>query len=322
MDQITVVVLGDPAELALKKLDELGPAVRLSIAKTADGLAEALPEARILYSCIGNRQEIAKIVERAPKLEWIQSRSAGLDSFLTPELIESPIPLTNGSGVFSQSLGEFVIAGALYFAKDLPRMLRSKAERRWDVFDVFELSTQTMGIVGHGDIGRATARRAKAMGMRVLALRRDISPRPGDEDVDRLYATEQLHEMLPECDYVVATAPLTPATKHMLSKAEFAKMKPSAVVMNVGRGPVIDEAALAEALQTGAIRGAALDVFEVEPLGAESPLWYMENVLISAHTADHTQTWLHDSVAFFMEQFGRFVKGEPLKNVVDKRAGY
>ena len=92
--------------------------------------------------------------------------------------------------------------------------------------------------------------------------------------------------------------------------------------MNVGRGPVIDEAALAEALQTGAIRGAALDVFEVEPLGAESPLWDMENVLISAHTADHTQTWLHDSVAFFMEQFGRFVKGEPLKNVVDKRAGY
>ncbi|MES1257392.1 MAG: D-2-hydroxyacid dehydrogenase, partial [Acidobacteriota bacterium] len=151
MDQITVVVLGDPAESALKKLDALGPGVTLKIAKTADGLGDALADARVLYSCIGNRQEIARIVERAPKLEWIQSRSAGLDSFLTPELIESPIPLTNGSGVFSQSLGEFVIAGALYFAKDMARMLRSKGERRWDVFDVYELSTQTMGIVGHGD---------------------------------------------------------------------------------------------------------------------------------------------------------------------------
>jgi len=158
--------------------------------------------------------------------------------------------------------------------------------------------------------------------MRVLALRRSTAPRPGDEDVDRVFATSELHEMLPLCDYVVASAPLTPETKHLIGTAEFNLMKRSAVVMNVGRGPVIDETALTEALRTGRIHGAALDVFEVEPLPPDSPLWAMENVLISAHTADHTKTWLNDAVMFFLEQLGRWRKGEPLMNVVDKRAGY
>jgi phosphoglycerate dehydrogenase-like enzyme len=322
MDEITVVVLGDKSEPTLKKLDEIGPGVSVTIAKTADELGPALAEARVLYIWTGSRPEVKRILENAPKLEWIQSRSAGLDSLLFPELVEHAVVLTNGSGTFSQSLGEFVITGALYWAKDLPRMLRSKAARRWDVFEVFELSTQTMGIVGHGDIGRAIARRAKAFSMRVLALRRDPAPRAGDEDVDRVYATEDFHEMLPECDYVVAAAPLTPATRHLLSTAEFQRMKSGAIVMNVGRGPVIDEAALADALRSGRIRGAALDVFEVEPLPSDSPLWDLDNVLISAHTADHTKTWLNDAVVFFLEQFARWKNGEPLKNVVDKGAGY
>jgi phosphoglycerate dehydrogenase-like enzyme len=322
MADTTVIVLGDPGEPTLKKLDELGPGVTLKIAKKGADLGPALEQAQVLYNWSGNREDIRYILARAPNLEWIHSRSAGLDSLLSPELIESPIPLSNGSGVFSQSLGEFVMTGALYFAKDIPRMLRSKAARKWDVFELHELSTQTMGIVGHGDIGRAAARRAKAFGMRVLALRRDPSPRPGDEDVDRVYATADLHEMLADCDYVVAAAPLTPDTKHMISTAEFNRMKASAVVMNVGRGPVIDEAALAEALGTRRIHGAAIDVFEVEPLPPESPLWGLDNILISAHTADHTKTWLNDAVVFFMEQFSRWRGGKPLRNVVDKRAGY
>ena len=139
------------------------------------------------------REELKRVLAGAPQLEWIHGRYAGLDADFDPELIESPVPLTNGRGSFSQSLGEFVMCGALYFAKDLPRMLRSKAERRWDVFDVLELSTQAMGIVGHGDIGRAIARRAKAFGMKVLALRRDTAPRAGDEDVDQVFANADLH---------------------------------------------------------------------------------------------------------------------------------
>jgi phosphoglycerate dehydrogenase-like enzyme len=158
--------------------------------------------------------------------------------------------------------------------------------------------------------------------MRVLAVRRDVTARAGDEDVDRVYSNDQLHEMLPECDYVVVAAPLTPYTRHLISTAEFAAMKPEAIVMNVGRGPVIDEAAIVEALRSKTIRGAALDVFEVEPLPKESPLWDMENVLISAHTADHTKDWLNDAADFFVEQFGRWRRGEALKNLVDKNAGY
>jgi len=327
MEKITVVVLGGSSlganpEPALKRLSDLGPEVNLKHVDKAEQVGPELAEARVLFQWAGNREELKKVLAGAPKLEWIHGRYAGLDAILCPELIESPVPMTNGRGSFSQSLGEYVMCGALYFAKDLPRMLRSKAARHWDTFDVLELSQQTMGIVGHGDIGRAIARRAKAFGMKVFALRRDVTPRAGDEDVDQVFANADLHQMLPLCDYVVAAAPLTPQTKHMLSTAEFALMKPTAIVMNVGRGPVIDEAAIAIALESKQIRGAALDVFEVEPLPKESPLWDMENVLISYHTADHTKDWLDDAVSLFMEQFARWRKGEPLKNVVDKRAGY
>ncbi len=322
MAKITVVVLGDPSEPTLKLLDSLASDANISISKTADGLGDALAEARVLFNWSGTRAEIVNVLARAPKLEWVHARYAGLDGIMSPELQASHVPLTNGRGTFSQSLGEFVIAGALYWAKDFPRMLRAKAEHRWEVFDILELSTQTMGIVGHGDIGRAIARRAKAFGMNVLALRRDTTPRAGDEDVDKVYPNSELHAMLPECDYVVVAAPLTPTTKHMMSTAEFNCMKESAIIMNVGRGPVIDEAAMTEALRTKRIRGAALDVFEVEPLPADSALWDLDNVFISAHTSDHTKDWLNDAAMFFVEQFARWKNNEPLKNIADKTAGY
>jgi phosphoglycerate dehydrogenase-like enzyme len=320
--ETTVVVLGNSAEPALGALDALGPGVKIVKGRKADDCASALPEARVLFNWSGSRDEVRKALLAAPRLEWIHARYAGLDKLLFPELVASPVPLTNGVGVFSQSLGEFVILGALYFAKDIPRMLRSKARRKWDEFDVLEVSRQTMGIVGYGDIGRAIARRAKALDMRVYGLRRDPAPRAGDEFVDRVFASSELHSMLPLCDYVVVAAPLTPETKHMISAKEFGLMKPDAIIMNVGRGPVIDEAAMVEALKSKQIRGAALDVFEEEPLPESSPLWDMENVLISPHTADHTKDWLPDAAQFFVEQFGRWRRGEPLKNVVDKQAGY
>lgn len=322
MSEITVVVLGDPAAPGLSKLQAPGPDVHFKIGSTAESLEPEIREARVLFNWQGGKEQVRKVMAAAPNLEWIHARYAGIDKLLFPELIASPIPLTNGSGVFSPSLAEFVILGALYFAKDVPRLLKAKAERRWESFAVHEIGSQTMGIVGHGDIGRATARRAKGLGMRVLALRRDIAPRPGDEHVDRVYPAAGLHAMLPECDYVVVTAPLTPDTHGMIGGREFAAMKPDAVIMNVGRGPVIDEAAMIEALRTRQIRGAALDVFEVEPLRADSPLWSMDNVLISPHTADHTKDWYDEAANFFLEQFARWRTGDQLRNVVDKKAGY
>jgi phosphoglycerate dehydrogenase-like enzyme len=321
-NNITLLVLADPAAPALRELDRLGDEVTLKIGKTAEALGDAVANARVLFNWTGSKAAVRQVMELAPKLEWIHAMYAGLDRSLFPELVASPIPLTNGSGVFSQSLAEFVILSMLHFAKDIPRMMKAKAERRWDVFDSFEISKQTVGIVAHGDIGRAVARRARAMGMRVLAFRRNPSPRAGDEHVDRVYGPRDLHEMLPECDYVAVTAPLTPETTGLIATREFGLMKPGAVIINVGRGPVIDEPAMAEALRTNRIRGAALDVFDVEPLPAESPLWSLDNVLLSAHCADHVEDWVGDAVRFFVHQFLRWQSGEPLKNVVDKKAGY
>ncbi len=322
MDNITVLVLADPAAPALRKLEAFGGDVTVRIGKTADALGDAVAGARVLFNWTGSKPEVLRVMQRAPKLEWIHAMYAGLDRSLFPELVESPIPLTNGSGVFSQSLGEFVMLGVLYFAKDVPRRMQAKAEHRWDVFDNVEIRKQTIGIVAHGDIGRAVASRAKALGMRVLATRRNPSLRAGDEHVDRVYAAGDLHAMLPECDYVAVTAPLTKETTGLIGKREFDLMKPSAVILNVGRGPVIDESAMIEALRTNRIRGAALDVFDVEPLPPDSPLWSLDNVLLTSHCADHVEGWVESAVVFFVEQFARWRKGEPLRNVVDKRAGY
>jgi len=322
MENITILVMADAAHPALKELATIGAGATVKIGKTAAELGDAVKDARVLFNWTGSKAEVHKVMQTAPKLEWIHAMYAGLDRSLFPELIESPIPLTNGSGVFSQSLGEFILLGVLYFAKDIPRRESAKAERKWDVFDNVAISTQTIGIVAHGDIGRAVSSRAKAMGMRVLALRRNTAPRPGDEQVDRIYGVDELHEMLPECDYVAVTAPLTAETRGMIGKAEFEKMKPSAVIMNVGRGPVIDEAAMVDALRSRRIRGAALDVFDVEPLPPDNPLWELDNVFMTAHCADHVHGWVESAVVFFVEQFNRWRSGQPLKNVVDKRAGY
>jgi phosphoglycerate dehydrogenase-like enzyme len=322
MDDITVLVLADPAAPALRELDAIGHGVTVKIGKTADALGDSVRDARVLFNWTGSKPDVGKILKAAPKLEWIHAMYAGLDRSLFPELVESPVPLTNGSGVFSQSLGEFVMLGILYFAKDVSRRIQAKSERKWDVFDNAEISRQTVGIVAHGDIGRAVSRRAKAMGMRVLAQRKNTAARAGDEDVDRVYGANELHAMLPECDYVAVTAPLTDETRGMIGAREFALMKPAAVILNVGRGPVIDEAAMVEALRTKRIRGAALDVFDVEPLPPDNPLWSLENVFMTSHCADHVDGWVESAVVFFLEQFRRWRNGEPLKNVVDKRAGY
>src|SRR5579863_3192840 len=320
MDNITVLVLADPAAPALSKLQAVGPGVNIRIGKTADALGDAVADARVLFNWTGSKPDVLRVMERAPKLEWIHAMYAGLDRSLFPELVESPIPLTNGSGVFSQSLGEFIILGVLYFAKDVPRRMQAKAEHRWDVFDNVEIRKQTIGIVAHGDIGRAVASRAKALGMRVLATRRNPSPRAGDEHVDRVYAAGELDAMLPECDYVAVTAPLNPETTVLIGKRQFDLMKSSAVILNVGRGPVINESAMIEALGTKRIRGAALDVFDVEPLPADSPFWALDDVFMTAHCADHVEGWVESAVVFFIDQFTRWRNGEPLRNVVNKRA--
>lgn len=299
-----------------------------TICRDASSCASIARTATAVLHWTGNREMLRAALSVGPNVRWIHSRSAGLDNIWFPELVESDVVLTNGRGVFSASLGEFVLAAILYFAKDLRRMIRNQMAERWEPFDIEEIAGQTVGIVGYGDIGRAVATRVRAMGMRVLATRRHIptddpnNPNSGDPLIDQYFHPDARCEMLARCDYVVATAPLTEETRHMISEAEFAAMKPTAVVVNVGRGPVIDEDALVQALASERIRGAALDVFEHEPLPAESPLYKLENVLLSPHCADHTATWQDDAMRFFLEQYARFEKGQPLQNIVNKRLGY
>ena len=292
-----------------------------SVAVSASEVGAATQPADVILHWAGPRELLRAAFLSNPQVRWIHSRSAGLDSILFPELVESPIPLTNGSGVFSPSLGEFALAAILYFAKDFRRMLRNQQQSRWEPFDVEEIAGRTVGIVGYGDIGRAVAGRVHAMGMRVLALKRHPPASP-DPLVDEFFRPRDLNVMLGRCDYVVVAAPLTPETHHMIGEAAFAAMKPNAVVINIGRGPVIDQAAMVRALTEGRIKGAGLDVFEHEPIPPGDPIYQLENVLISPHCADHTKTWLDDAMRFFIEQYERFSIGQPLRNIVEKHLGY
>jgi phosphoglycerate dehydrogenase-like enzyme len=322
MDDITVLLLGKPRPAELQLIEAHTPKVRVLIAASSQEAISLASEADVLFVWNSDRETIQRVLECASRAKWLHIRFAGLDTVMSPELAASPIPLTNGRGVFSQSLGEFVLAAVLYFAKDIPRMRRNQMAGKWAPFDVQEISRQTMGIVGYGDIGRACGSRAKAMGMRVLALRRHPERSNGDANVDRTYGWDGLKEMLAESDYVVVAAPLTPETKSMIGDAAFAAMKKTAVIINVGRGPVIDEPALIRALESGRIRGAGLDVVAVEPLPAGSPLYGMENVLLSPHCADHTADWFQNAMAFFLQQLARFQNGRKLENLVDKTRGY
>jgi len=312
---VLVLASGDAPQFAM--LNALPHAVCGNVA----ACAQAGKDAMVILQWSGAPELLRASVAMCAKVRWIHSRAAGVDNLLFPELVESETLLTNGSGVFSASLGEFVLAAILYFAKDFRRMVRNQMAAVWDPFDVEEISGQTVGILGYGDIGRAVASRAHAVGMRVLATKRHI-PGAADPLVERFYKPEAQSEMIALCDYIVATAPLTEETRHMVSDAEFAVMKPTAVVINVGRGPVIDEAALLRALTAKRIKGAGLDVFEHEPLPAGHPLYKLENVLLSPHCADHTADWQDQAMRFFLEQYARFEKGEPLKNIVNKRLGY
>jgi phosphoglycerate dehydrogenase-like enzyme len=288
---------------------------------TPSAFVEAAGDATTIFTWAASRDLLQAVFAMCPKLRWIHSRSAGLDGKLFPELVNSPVLLTNGTGVFSSSLGEFALTSMLYFAKDIPRMRRNQAAGIWAPFDVEEIAGRSVGIVGYGDIGRAVASRAHSMGMRVLAVKRHFPETP-DPLIERYYRPSELHEMLSQCDYIVVTAPLTEETRHMISEAEFAVMKSTAVLINIGRGAVIDEVALLRALTQERIKGAGLDVFEQEPLPAGHPLYRMENVLLSPHCADNTGDWKVQAMRFFLEQYDRFQKGEPLLNVVNKQLGY
>jgi phosphoglycerate dehydrogenase-like enzyme len=312
---VLVLAAKDDPQLALLK------AIPHVTGNTAAGFDGRTAAAAAILHWSGSRDLLRSVFLASPHVRWVHSRAAGVDNLLFPELVASQIPLTNGTGVFSSSLGEFALAAMLYFAKDFRRMQRNQEAGRWEQFDVEEISGRTVGIVGYGDIGAAVATRAHAMGMRVLALKRH-APDLADPLIDLYFKPAQLDQMLSLCDYVVVCAPLTPETRHMISTDALAAMRSTAVLINLGRGPVVDQAALVGALSEHKIRGAALDVFEQEPIPSGDPIWKLDNIFISPHCADHTKDWLNDAMNFFLKQYDRFRNDEPLENIVQKHLGY
>jgi phosphoglycerate dehydrogenase-like enzyme len=322
MKKLSILVLSAPDEPQLSMLDELRETANLVIGNSANAFEKAAGGAEVIFNWSGSLSLIREVFLMSHAVRWVHSRSAGLERTLFPELIASNVTMTNGSGVFSPSLGEFALAAILYFAKDFRRMIRNQMAGVWEQFDVLPISGQTVGIVGYGDIGRAVAARVRALGMNVLAVKRHVAQKNSDPLVEKTYSPERRVEMLSRCDYVVVAAPLNAETRGLIGEAEFSVMKPSAVIINVGRGPVIDEGAMIQALSEHKIKGAALDVFDEEPLPTGHPFYKLENVLLCPHCADHTPDWLDNAMRFFIAQFERFHRGEPLLNVVDKKLGY
>jgi phosphoglycerate dehydrogenase-like enzyme len=323
MSNLTLLVLADPASEHLKILGRLPSETRTIVSSDRAKLPAMAPEADVILNAdLRDLRLLPDVFPYAKRVRWVHSLSAGIDSALSPELIASPVIMTNGRGVFRRPLGEWVIAAMLFFSYNLRRLLRQQQAQRWEKFESAELQGRTLGIIGYGEIGRTAAELARPFGMRIVAVRRKTELSSGDPLLDAIYPPARMNEMLGECDFVVVAAPLTPETLKLVGAPQFEAMKPSAVIINVGRGPVIDEAAMIAALESGRIRGAGLDVFETEPLPAGNPLYWLENVLLSPHCADHTPGWLDRAVQFFVDNFERFRKGEPLQNVVDKSAGY
>ncbi len=306
-----LVAIAPPSFEPLDALRREAPEIEIVASEDLQKLHAEIPGAEVVLLAPRHGRLLTDLWRDLSVTKWIHALGAGVEALPFDLLRRSEIIVTNSRGLYADALGEFAIAGMLWFAKDLRRLVRNQDARRWERLDVERLEGKTVGVIGYGGIGQAVGRRATALGMRVISVRRQQEF--GDATID---------DVIAEADYLVLSTPLTPATFHLLNRERIAAMRPEAVVINVSRGKIADEKALIEALEAKKIRGAALDVFETEPLPADSPLWALENVLISPHSADHTPDSHQRVMTFFIENLRRYQRGESLENVVDKEQGY
>ena len=309
-------------------------------ARVSQRVLDALPGAEV-YLGYGIPEEL---LTRGTDLRWVHSGAAGVGSSLTPTMIESPVVFTNSAGIHAPPIAETVLAMLLHFGRGLDIAVRAQSRGEWSNAEYYvagapllELSSATVGIVGYGGIGREVARRVAGLGARVLALRRG-TPRPDDTRleavagggtltaaIELVSGADGLVRLLSESDAVVLSLPDTPRTRGLIDGAALARMKPSAVLVNVARGKVVDEQSLVAALREGRIRGAGLDVFAKEPLPPDHPLWTLPNVLITPHVSAVTRSFWRRETDLIVRNLERFLAEAPLfewANVVDKRAGY
>ncbi|MEO8612621.1 MAG: D-2-hydroxyacid dehydrogenase [Chloroflexota bacterium] len=334
-EPIKVIVALDFSDEIMAQLRAVSPRYRFE--RHHPNVPEsAWADAEILYT-IHRFPEPAQ----APRLRWIQLHNAGVERSLQQRIVQAEdVDVTNGSGIHAVQMAEYSLLMMLAFAYQMPKLLQLQTKAEWPekphhMFLPRELRGQTLGIAGYGAIGRELARQANALGMTVLATKNDVK-HPADTDTytepgtgdpqgsipARLYPSEALASMVTECDFLVITAPLTPATTNMVNETVLNAMKKTAILINVARGGVVDEAALISALAAEKIAGAALDVFQEEPLPTTSPLWNLDNVILTPHIAGNSVRYHEKAAALFAENLQRYLEKRPLLNRIDRKRGY
>lgn len=286
----------------------------------ADGLRDAMAGAEVLFVWDFFSPAVRDAWPTADKLRWMHVASAGVDAVLFDELRSSDVVLTNSRGVFDDAIAEYVLGLVIAFAKDFPRSLEYQRQRQWKWRETERVGGRNALVVGTGPIGQAIARLLRAVGMEVRGVGR--TAREDDPNFGIVHASAELADQVGWADFVVSILPLTDQTRGIFDRSVFAAMKPTARFINVGRGEHVVTTDLIDALRAGELAGAALDVFDQEPLPAESPLWTMDNVLISPHMSGDTIGWKDTLARVFVANFQRWLAGEPLHNVVDKQRGY
>jgi phosphoglycerate dehydrogenase-like enzyme len=281
-------------------------------------LEELVGEAEILF---GFPHVPVDTLVKSKTLKLIHVQSTGVDRFVTPALRRSQIILTNSRGVHAKPVAEHAVALMIALAYNIRGHFRTQSLHAWEDPGIDRLEGKVAGLLGLGAIGEEIARKCKSFDMKVIGVRRNSS-QTAPQDVDVVYPASELVEVLRLSDYVLCSLPLTDETRSSLRYEHFAAMKPTACFINVGRGPVADEEGLIRALKYGKIRGAGLDVFETEPLPKDSPLWDMENVVITPHTAGKSDMNRNRTIAILKENLLRLREKRPLINVIDKQAGY
>jgi D-2-hydroxyacid dehydrogenase (NADP+) len=277
-----------------------------------------LAEADVIYGLIPPQNLLA----RAPRLKWIQMMSAGVDRLRDTEIWRSSLIITGVSGIHATPIGEFALGLMLMFAKGAPRSFLMKQKRVWQRYMPTVLRGKTVGIVGAGHIGREVARLSKAFGMKVIATRRSAREPGRARYIDKLLPSKQMPELLRESDYVVIAVPYTAETRHLIGEKELNMMKPTAYIINIARGGIIDEEALIKALDGKRIAGAGLDVTAREPLPPESRLWELDSVILSPHVSGGMEEYMVRATALFCDNLQRYLAGKRLRNVIDRKKGY
>jgi phosphoglycerate dehydrogenase-like enzyme len=319
-EQFQVLVHGVESVDEIPMIGDLADLARFRCAASLDRLRVELEQADILLGWNFRAADLERAWEHARRLRWIHWSGAGVDALLFPSLVRSDVIVTNARGAFDVPMAEYVLGLVIAMAKGFPETLRAQSERRWHYRTAERVQGKCALIVGAGSIGRAIARMLRGAGMSVSGVGR--RERTRDADFGCVHAVDTLDRQLARADYVVLITPLTQRTRGLMGASRFAAMKPTARFINVGRGALVDEAALADALERGVIAGAALDVFRDEPLAAQSPLWSVPNLIVSPHMSGDTHDYREVVASQFADNLRRFGAGEPLRNVVDKSLGF